>query len=1139
MAEAVLFSLATDILKSLTTEMAKPGGSFASQKIQLLCCAKDELESLEQTVQTIQAVLLDAERQQWHNDQVKLWLKRLKDILYDVQDLLDDVATEDLRRKVTPGNKMWKEVRIFFSKSNQLAHRLRVGNEIQGLRKKLDQIEKNRKFHLEEHQSEATLPIVRRTPTFEREEDIIGREEDRERIIAHLLDSSSPTKSVSVVSIVGMGGLGKTTLADLVYKDEKVKHCFELKMWVCHGDPKTFDVDLIVKKILNSARDEFQGDPEVKRNLERIENKSEEELRRLLGKVLHGKKYLLVLDDLWNDDRMRWLGLQPLLMGGSRGSKILVTTRNLSVVQATNANSVIYNLHGLSEDKSWHLFKKMAFRDGETSLDSELEEIGRGMVKKCVGVPLAIKTIGSLLYAKEKKEWLNFKERELSKIDKSHHGIMEILKLSYDHLPSHLKHCFAYCALFPKDYVFDKQTMIQLWMAQGFIESSEGNNDLEEIGDSFVSNLLGRSFLEVKAIDKDTGEVNMFKMHDLMHDLALKVTGDECKMINLNEVDINRGIHHVSFASRLCSLQKVTSLLEATNLRTFLSLKKRRNFEQNDSPNEHLEIISKLRRCRALGLGYEDFWIPPSLGSRLKHLRFLDVSGNLSIKDLPNSITNLVNLQTLKLSNCKELTTLPRDLKRLVDLRHLLIDGCQSLSHMPCGLNHLSKLQTLSLFIVQKMDHKVSGGVGSLDELDGLNKLAGSIDLKNLQFLQPIPNKGHLKEKQRLRCLLLSWSTEQQDGKSDSDELILWENIRPHPNLTHLVICSCMNRSPPSWLSSITNLIKLTLEKCRKWKYLPLLGELPSLKRLSLEELDALEFVEKIGDLEQSNTARPFFPSLEHLRLSECCKLKGWWGRRLPAGANQDPQHYDSHSSLPKLLSLILSDCHHLSSMPFFPRIETLKLITVSMKWLQQWMAESTFIPLPKLEDLYFYEVDLEPPMLETLLPLLRNLKSLHFSNCHKLSNLSCGMRFLSQLQRLFIDFCEELDVLSHDDEHGTQWRSLVKLRKITFWCLPKLVALPEGIQHITTLESLDVSTCENLMSLPEWIGNFSSLQNLDVTGCSNLMYLPDGISRLTSLKTFRILGCPALEERCQRGSGVDWAKIAHLPCSQKGIIEE
>ncbi|KAI6693456.1 hypothetical protein NL676_021166 [Syzygium grande] len=134
MAEAVLFNLATDILKL--------AGSITLSEIQLVRGARDELDSLKDTIETVRAVLLDAEKQQWHNNQVKLWLARLKDVLYDAQDLLDDVATEDLTRKVTPGNKMSKAVRVFFSKSNQLAHRLTVAKEIRELRKRLDRIKK-------------------------------------------------------------------------------------------------------------------------------------------------------------------------------------------------------------------------------------------------------------------------------------------------------------------------------------------------------------------------------------------------------------------------------------------------------------------------------------------------------------------------------------------------------------------------------------------------------------------------------------------------------------------------------------------------------------------------------------------------------------------------------------------------------------------------------------------------------------------------------------------------------------------------------------------------------------------------------------------------------------------------------------
>ncbi|XP_056174568.1 putative disease resistance protein RGA3 [Syzygium oleosum] len=645
MAEAVLFNLATDVL-----ELAS---SIIASEIQLGGGARDELVRLRQTVEKIRAVLLDAEKEQWHDARVKLWLSRLKDVLYDVQDLLDDVVTQNLRGKVNSGDKMSKKVSVFLSKST---HRLKVANKIKEIRKRLDQIANEKDFfHLEPHLSESTIATVRRrmTHSFVRQEEIIGREEDKKEIIAYLFDSSSG-ESVSVVSIVGIGGIGKTAVAKLVYNDDKVNDCFKLKIWVCVSD--VFDEDLIIKGILKSAPalDEFQEDPEMMRNLQDIENKSKDQLQSLLRKVLDGNKYLLVLDDLWNEDRQRWLELRHLLMGGSWGSKILVTTRSHKVAKVTNANSVIHVLRGLSEDKSWNLFRKMAFRDWTESLDPELEEMGRDIVTKCTGVPLAIRTMGYLLYGKKKDIWLRFKVQGFPEIPEIDDGIMQVLKLSYDHLPSQLKHCFAYCALFPKDFVFDKQTMIQLWMAQGFIDSLEGNEDLEETGDSYVSELLSRSFLEVEAVDDYTGEVKMFKIHNLMHDLALKVAGGELEMINRNEDWISGGIRHASFVSQSFPLQKVMSLLEATKLRTFLFLKSRTSV-QNLSPKEYNKFLSKLTHCRALDLGFADFYVTPSLGSQLTHIRFLDVSENQSLESLPNSMTDLLNLQTLKLSGCKNL----------------------------------------------------------------------------------------------------------------------------------------------------------------------------------------------------------------------------------------------------------------------------------------------------------------------------------------------------------------------------------------------------------------------------------------------------------------------------------------------------
>jgi hypothetical protein len=178
-----------------------------------------------------------------------------------------------------------------------------------------------------------------------------------------------------------------------------------------------------------------------------------------------------VLDDVWTEDCEKWSRLQELLMGGARGSRILVTTRYESVARTIRYESVAriigtvqsHNLKGLDAYASWSLFKRMAFRDGQEPMNTSIIALGREILEKCSGVPLAIRTIGSLLYCRRSEaDWLSFKNNELSKISQTEDDFLSTLKLSYDQLPSHLKQCFAYCSLFPKDYKIDRSTLIKL-----------------------------------------------------------------------------------------------------------------------------------------------------------------------------------------------------------------------------------------------------------------------------------------------------------------------------------------------------------------------------------------------------------------------------------------------------------------------------------------------------------------------------------------------------------------------------------------------------------------------------------------------------------------------------------------------------
>ncbi|KAI9078945.1 hypothetical protein K1719_039094 [Acacia pycnantha] len=295
-----------------------------------------------------------------------------------------------------------------------------------------------------------------------------------EKEIIDLLLNTSSNENVSLVAIVGIGGLGKTALAQLE---------------------------------VNS------------RQLELLQDELEENLK--------GQRYLLVLDDVWNEDREKWLHLKKYLMCGVQGSKILLTTRNQTVAKKMGVKTP-YLLKELTNHQSWILLRSLAF-DEDKIITQKLESIGQKIAEKCAGVPLAIRVMGSLLQSKSRQsDWEAILEGDFWKSCEGDNSIMPILKLSYDNLAIELKQCFAYCSLYPKDWEYEKDELIDLWMAHSFLEYDGERQCPEDIGEEYVRILLMKSFLQ--DVEKDgLGEIKSFKMHDLMHDLCqLIASSDYC-----------------------------------------------------------------------------------------------------------------------------------------------------------------------------------------------------------------------------------------------------------------------------------------------------------------------------------------------------------------------------------------------------------------------------------------------------------------------------------------------------------------------------------------------------------------------------------------------------------------------------------
>ncbi|KAL4601284.1 hypothetical protein ACB092_11G260800 [Castanea dentata] len=1110
MAEGVLFDIAKEIIGK--------AGDVALKEVALIWGVNDEINKLKERVSIISAVILDAEAKQHDSEEIKLWLKRLKDAMCDADDLLDEISTEALRREVMTRDKKAKEVRIFFSKSNQLAYGVRMGHKVKEMRERLVGIAADRQFPLEERCEERQVRYKarRQTHSVVRAEDVIGREDDKKAIIESLLNPNVK-ENVSVLPIVGIGGLGKTTVAQLVFNDEEINKHFELKLWVCVSDD--FDVKIIVEKILECIKNEKPKDLEMNTLVINLERE------------INGKRYMLVLDDVWNEDREKWSELKKILMGGAKGSRILVTTRS-EIVAKISQPIQPHVLKGLEEQSAWSLFKKMAFEEGEEEMNASFLEIGKEILKMCVGVPLAIRTIGGLLYFKKsEKEWRSFKTNELSKICQKESDILPTLKLSYDHLPSHLKQCFAYCSLFPKDYKIDKSSLINMWMAQGFITLYDEKQCPEDVGHEYFIDLLCRSFFQ--EVEKDElGNISKFKIHDLMHDMAIQVMGSESTTIYSKDKVIDEKTRHVSFGDMLHSSSEIPiSLSKARRIRTFFLPCQPKYFTRNSDHSICSEIIASFKFIRLLDLHNMGIKTIPSSIKKLKHLRYLDLSMNEDIEMLPNSIVKLYNLQTLKLSWCEKLKELPRDINKLVNLKFLEIDLCTGLTHMPNGLGQLTNLQTLSKFVMNKgRIDSMPKSYGGLKELDKLNELRGNLSIENLKQVKDAAleyKDANLKEKQRLDRLDLNWVEVDIDETGVGCDMSV-EALQPHINLKALSLNRYGGVIFPVWLETLTNLVQFRLDSCKKCQYLPPLDQFPSLKIIDLDGLDCLEH---ISNSERDNSDSLFYPSLEKLYILDCPNLKEWWrGSR------------DSLPSFPRLSDLSIWNCPQLTSFPLFPYLESLRLRNCSLNLKQSLKrmminkkssgnlpsiasssSSSTIVaPLSKLSDMYIENTEEALP--EECLRNLISLRALELYNCP----LPQGMRYLTALQHLTVGESEVVDLSNDWDE--TEWQGLRTLPSLAFYELPKLVSLPMGLQYVSSLQNLIILNCRNLIAIPEWICKLISLQSLEIWDCPNLESLPEGIAALTSLQTLEIEKCPILLKRCKKQIGEDWHKISHIP---------
>ncbi|CAL5401379.1 unnamed protein product [Camellia sinensis] len=1076
------------------------------------------------TLEEIEAVLVDADEKQVTEGGIKIWLEDLQDLAYDVDDILDEFSTEALRPKSMIATKVRALFPTNIVKLDEITTRFQ------------DLLERRTVLGLQKVGSSSnagtSAKAWQRPPTtcLMNEPSVYGRDEDKKKIIELLLlgVEESSNCNIGVVPIVGMGGVGKTTLAQMVYNDDIVGKHFEIKAWVCVTED--FDIMRVTKAILEYTTSQpcnFDTFGQVQVQLKQI---------------LDGKKFLIVLDDFWNKKHSDWSSLKSPFNEGARGSKIMVTTRNTDV--ALMLGTVKYHhLKQLSMDDCWSVFAQNAFENTIMEASPNLVSIGRKIVEKCGGLPLAARTLGGLLRCKLRDdEWedvLNSKTWELSDQESD---ILPALRLSYHHLPSHLKKCFAYCSIIPKGSWFTEMTLVLFWMAEGFIQQpkGKGKKQMEDLGHEYFRELLSRSFFQPST----TGESSEFLMHGLISDLAEFVAGKICVRLE-DKSKVNEQYKNLSKARHSCykhnkydGIKKFEALYDAKHLRTLVASGGYYGGTYLASNVPH-DLLPKLRRLRVLSFGgYKIVELPSSIG-HLKHLRYLNLSYAL-LCSLPESLCTLYNLQTLELRYCIHMKKLPTATRNLINLRHLNVTGANSLQEMPPKIGQLTSLQTLSNFIVSK------GNGFMIRELGNLIHLRGALCISGLDNVVDVVDAkaAKLYEKQGLDELLMEWSnTNSEDSRNENVELEVLDMLQPDNKVKVLSINGYYGPIFPTWVGDprFSNMVHLVLQNCEKCTCLPPLGQLPSLAKLYIR---GMKRVENVGlDFFGGGCSNPF-PALETLHFWDMPEWEDW----SPCEVDEEVQAFARLSELsirscPKLLGKLPD------SLPCLRKLEIQKCPQLVVEWLPSPTMihqKRNTLPFSSVTSLSLSDVSIldSIPNQEVGDEVLATAAFKHLSSVtdmriENVQKLACLPRWFfhgfTGLQELRIHNCEELTTLWQNEVRLQHKLPAPALQHLEIENCPQLISLFEEAKE-------DSPQLQRQQQEQEGSPYLMGLMYLGIENCEKLEKLPGGLHALKCLQKMKVQTCPSLTYLSSRGglpAALEELDIAHLSKLESLLAED
>ncbi|KAL6653253.1 hypothetical protein ACP70R_008831 [Stipagrostis hirtigluma subsp. patula] len=968
-----LLEVLASYIQNIMTEMVR-------EEVHMLLGVSGEIDRMAEKLGDLKNFLADADKRNITDQSVQAWVKKLRVAMYDASDIIDLCHLKAMERP-SPHRDAGCFNPLLFCLRNPL-HAHDIGSRIKNLNQRLDDIKRssvdfgfnNLSSYEDDSRQVASSRLARRETSAELDElSVVGDqiEEDTRYIVEMLTkedDIGHDDNRIMVFAIVGLGGIGKTTLAQKIINNEVIQQEFTKKIWLSVNQ-KYSDSDLLGRAIVEAGGDQ-QANGSTRGALERT-----------LKDTLNGCKTLLVMDDVWDHKAWEEVLKTPLIKTVAGGSRVLVTTRHDAVARGMKAMEPYHHINKLQLEDAWSLLKKQQIVGNENDQHQvrELKDIGMRIIAKCDCLPLAVKVMGGVLRQKNIRrwEWEKVLNDSIWSVSQMPEDLNYAIYLSYQDLRPTLKSCFLHFARLPKSKLFFLNDIVGMWISEGFIQGN--SDDLEELGREYYNELILRNLIEP---DRRYLDEHVCKMHDVVRWFAQYVARDEALVVHSRETGITSKLNSQNFIRLSLEIMEGSETIELEwsslhaqkSLRTLISVG-HINIKESDS-------LVAFSSVRTLHISSADCHALVGSLYQLNHLRYLCLE-NTNVSGLPENIGKLKFLQHINLCGCKSLVKLPNSIAELRQLRSLNI-ACTSINNIPRGLGGLTNLRKLYGFPAH-----MDGDWCSLEELGPLSQLT-RLEISGLERLSSssFAIMARLDKKARLSFIGLFCTSRLGDGGrlvreeasvfGEEQQRVeeVYDELCPPPSLQNLDIRGYFGQRLPRWMRTAVapfgSLTILTMED------LPCCTELPD----GLCQL----------------------PCLEHLQIVNAPAIKHVGSEFL-----QPNSHRHSRSQVAAV----------------FPRL--LKLILIGMVEWEEWEWEEKVKAMPVLEELKLGSCKLRrvPPGLPFH---ARALKELHVSTVKHLSSLenfasvvllevrrSPDLRRISnmpKLQKLTIVMCPMVKVL-------------------------------------------------------------------------------------------------------------------------------